>query len=40
MKKIKGNQIGNEEVRHSPFVDDMILYIEKRGHQKITIANH
>ena len=38
-KEIKGNQIGNEEIRHSLFVDDMILYIEKRGHQKITRAN-
>ena len=27
-KEIKGNQIGNEEIRHSLFVDDMILYIE------------
>ena len=38
-KEIKGNQIGNKEVRHSPFVDDMILYIEERGHQKISRAN-
>ena len=27
--KIKGNQIGKEEVKHSLFADDMILYIEK-----------
>jgi len=27
-KQIKGIQIGKEEVKHSPFSDDMILYIE------------
>ena len=27
-KEIKGIQIGKEEVKLSPFVDDMILYIE------------
>ena len=27
-KEIKGSQIGKEEVKLSPFADDMILYIE------------
>ena len=27
-KEIKGIQIGKEEVKRSPFADDMILYIE------------
>ena len=27
-KEIKGIQIGNEEVKLSPFVDGMILYID------------
>ena len=27
-KEIKGIQIGQEEVKHSLFVDDMILYME------------
>ena len=27
-KEIKGIQIGKEEVKFSPFADDMILYIE------------
>ena len=27
-KEIKGIQIGKEEVKHSLFADDMILYIE------------
>ena len=27
-KEVKGIQIGKEEVRHSLFADDMILYIE------------
>ena len=27
-KEIKGSQIGKEEVKVSPFADDMILYIE------------
>ena len=28
-KEIKANQIGKDEVKHSLFVDNMILYIEK-----------
>ena len=28
-KEIKGIQIGREEVKLSPYADDMILYIEK-----------
>ena len=27
-KQIKGIQIGKEEVKFSPFADDMILYVE------------
>ena len=37
-KEIKGIQIG-KEVRLSLFADDMILYMENRYYQKITIAN-
>ena len=39
-KEIKGIQIGKEEVKLSPFADDMILYIENpKDSQKITRAN-
>ena len=29
-KEIKGIQVSKEEVKLSPFTDDMILYIEKK----------
>ena len=40
-KEIKAIQTGKEEVKHSLFADDMILYIEnaKRLYQKITRYN-
>ena len=37
-KEIKGIQI-RKEVKFSLFADDMILYMENRYYQKITIAN-
>jgi hypothetical protein len=37
-KEIKGIQIEKEEVKHSPFADDMILYV--RDPKTSTKKNH